>query len=206
MKERITMAVEALKAVRSELTDLLSDAPMLAIRANNALEGLVNFFSHTAGIPVENKVANIDFPAITSFMGDQVRRAKEITSEELITPPDEKAIFRDKVNQLYSEFPDLLNEDILKGGLVDVMVLRGVAKLSGVLDYADADLDYPFLDRIRAAMAGKAEIESISNAAKAFMESQKGTTGILSGEVTEPAATTTTETEPKARAKNDRNR
>lgn len=196
MKERIAVAVEALKAVRSELADLLTDAPMLAIRANNALEGLVNFFSHTAGLPIENKTVNIDFPPITSFMGDTVRRAKEITSEELITPPDEKAIFRDKVNQLYNEFPEMLNEDILKGGLVDTMVLRGVAKLSGVPDYADADLDYPFLDRIRAAMASKSEIESVIESAKnAAIPAQ------LDGEIIEPAATTVISTDPKPRAK-----
>lgn len=135
---------------------LLEDHPSLLLTVTSQLDLLINRLGHLSGIAIVHTKAE-EFKPVTNFMGEDITRPREVTSEDLSALPEDVAILVAKVDRLYAEFDTIAPEGILNAYTIpeEQLVLRGVAKRAGVEDYEDAEINVYFIEKIAKAIKQK---------------------------------------------------
>lgn len=162
----LLVVIEGLEEVRKGASLILQDQKFKMIRMSvdadltrivKRLQGLAGSKLRSEG---ETATTRIKFPPIQEFMGEQLSVPKPVQSEDLNPDDAERDNFLYKVNKLYSEIDTLSPAGILEGFSLpeDILVIRGVAKLAGVEDYEDREVNERYIaDIIKAIVAAKEE-------------------------------------------------
>jgi hypothetical protein len=97
---------------------------------------------------------------MTTFMGRPLKQDK-VVSADLDPKESEKQIFLAKVEKLYHQISFIQPSIILNSYTIpeDVLVLRGVAKRSGVEGYESKGLTTEFIEEIQRAIEEKKKLE-----------------------------------------------
>lgn len=99
---------------------------------------------------IGTNTAKVEFEPITNFMGEPIERVAVVQSEDLTPSEDQLEAFRAKVNNLIEQIDTLAPEGILNAYTTpeDQLILRGAAKLVGLEDYEEAEINEQFVERI----------------------------------------------------------
>lgn len=157
----IGTVIELLQSAKTESLKQLEAAREtgnIMIIVGSGIDTLVSRLSFIGGVTVNHAPA-VEFPPITNFMGEEIVFRKEIIAEDLTASDLEKERFLQKVEKLFIEIETLSPDGILNNYTLpeDEIVLRGVAKKAGVVEYAEKPLTLAFIAEIVAA---KTEMEA----------------------------------------------
>ena len=190
MSKPIQQSIRIIQEAKEEINITLK-APEFVhnlLPINTLFDRILTRLQYMGGVLEPDKHEKVEFPPITSFMGEEIIHATKITPADLNPKEAEKQDYLNKVNKLYAEFESIAPEGILNSytNKEDVLVLRGVAKKAGVEDYADREINLLFIDKIAAAIKAKAQDEKLqAKIDKELAGQNKGAIPIWSSEVTD---------------------
>ena len=110
--------------------------------------------------PEHVKATNgIEFKPITDFMGEKIKTGAEIKKADLNPKEAEKQAFRFSVDKLYKELPTLNPHSVLQSYTLPehILIIRGVAKKAGVVDFEKREMTVQFIEDIILAIEMKEE-------------------------------------------------
>lgn len=158
-KKAAAIVSDAKKKVNELLTLPVHSHALLG--ANQQLDNLINRFTFlSGGRPASTKVT--ETKPVTNFMGKKIVRPEKVKQSDLAPEASKKEALLKKVQQLYDGIRGMDPATVLDSYKMpeDVVALRGVAKRAGVKNYADAELNEPFIEEIQEGVAAKEALKA----------------------------------------------
>jgi hypothetical protein len=164
MSKPIQEAHQLVAACQQEVQKFLSgpqhNRNLLSINSNFRV--ILEHLKFMGGVlePEKKSAGNERFPPMTTFMGRPLKSANgKSTSEEIIPKNPEKEVYLAKVEKLYNEIGNTAPSIIMNAYTQehDIAVLRGVAKLAGLENFKEAEINTEFIQAIQVAIEQKAE-------------------------------------------------
>jgi hypothetical protein len=205
-KDALQQAVDIIEGAKEQVNDLLNPVlPNIALGADSRLKQLTGYLSGVGGLGVNTSATGNAFPTLAEAAqeaGIDIRARKQVVAADTEATNDALELFRAAVDNLVASFPLMTDDNILHGLNMPGMpkVLRGVAKVAGLEDFKEAEINVLFVGRIREALEKQTEIDAKQEALR--IQEEDGTTdpeddGALTITNSNPAAPTPpTPTEP----------
>lgn len=152
-------AVKSLAAVRDEVNDIFSgpEDEHIRLRIGSAIQRQIDYLSmmgNTSGTELQK--TTILGPATTIGGKKLTEISKGVKKEELQPDKTEIDLLRERVEQVYTEFPDMATADIIDS--LDVKVILGVAKKAKVPKVtAETKVTADLVEQIKEAISKKAK-------------------------------------------------
>ncbi|WPV66296.1 hypothetical protein [Chitinophaga sp. LS1] len=152
----IAEALDMLNEADGYFKTLLKDHPSVLLFVCSGLLKIRNRLAGMTGGSVNSDVVPEHQP-ITNFMGEEVTYGKKIEQADLTADEADMQAFRDRVSQLYVQFDTISPEGLVHSATIpeEQLIIRGVAKLAGVDDYEDREIDEDFIEDIAIAIMQK---------------------------------------------------
>jgi hypothetical protein len=152
MAKPIQKALEVLKTAQAEVNKLLNEPEhngnLLEINTHfKRIESRLLFMGGSFEPSTNGKKDN---EPIKRFMGKELPKDVALTKEMLSPKDADKKAFIAKVDKLYEQIGRFTPQEIITNYRLpeDILVIRGVAKRAGVVDYESADLTISFIENI----------------------------------------------------------
>ncbi len=154
-QEALEKAIELHKQANEYSKEILAHKDLATIRMfteTNTLKN-INYLNTLLGNAPE--IADMhkiqEYGPVKNFFGKAVENKNVVTKKDLTPQQQEKDRFFAERDQMYAQFPQLTDEDILSkceqpGG---ESIVRAVAKKIGIEGYKTRALDVSFIDEIR---------------------------------------------------------
>lgn len=173
----IVLVAESALELKEKVKKLLSEPEYqtILLMVESKITGIVNALNHISGQPPVEGSTTDQFPPITNFMGEKIHEQLKVKGEDLTPKDSEKNKFKNRVRNLYEQFPSLSNEAILNSHTqdIDIKVLRGVAKMAKLENFADAEINDAFIVEIRESMKALDEVKKTEEIISKNATSQK---------------------------------
>lgn len=171
---------EAYEKIEKILTDPAHDGVLIQTQAQ--INQIKRRLDHLSGVPTNEAGKLVEFPPITNFMGDEIGESKLVDMADLTPGSDDKQIFKTRVETLYRQFDTIAPDGILNSHTTpeDQLVLRGAAKMAGIDDFKDAELNLNFVERINTSIKKQQEDTIRKNKENAETEIQERITNLRS--------------------------
>lgn len=171
-ESEIKQAIAAIQEAELKVDKLLSDASLSTVKIG-VLHGLRQTYNRLAGIAGiatygSDSTSNV-LQQPTSIFGQPINRPEPVKPANFQPTDPEKEALRERIKAFSSQIDKGDDSNLLK--IVHQpqgeLVVRGAAKLAGLQDWQEAELNVEFIQRIRDAHAASAEAEQAEQDAKA---------------------------------------
>lgn len=157
-KSLMTQAAELTLKFKEDMKGLLAGTEFnnIFIQADAQTQQILNRLNHLSGV-APTTAPLVQFKPMTDFMGEKIIGPKQVTKEDYTAGPDDFRVFKGRVDRLKAELPTLHNSAILNGYTLpeDQLVVRGVAKIAGVENFEEREIDEKFIEEIRKGLEEK---------------------------------------------------
>lgn len=163
--ETITRTIEVLQQAKADAAKILSENAELSSVKLTVTAGIDKPLAqlrsligmHVTTITAEAPV--LEIKPVKSMFGKPVKERKAVTEEILNPSEQQKNEFLGKRDELYNRFLEMTDEQVFAyanepNGKI---IIRSVAKKSGLDNYKDAALNVLFLEQIRSAIKKQEE-------------------------------------------------
>lgn len=123
-----------------------------AIFITTKLTEIINRLSFQLGVSAGTIQIPQNFPPVTNFLGEEIKRTPEVSEADLTPNKTEQDLYLEKVTALASTFRDRQPETLITDFSNEPLVLRGVAKRAGLEDYEEGLINIDFIERIKAGL------------------------------------------------------
>ena len=153
-------ALEVLEDAKSQVKEILTgdEASSILLRITAGLNTGITALSHASGSANTAFATSTETKPITSFMGKKIGKPAAVVTEDQLSVSDhEKKVFIEKVESLYEAIEIMDSFEVLKNYTIpeDVLLIRAVAKKSGVADFETGELTVDFIEAIKVHKAIK---------------------------------------------------
>jgi hypothetical protein len=124
---------------------------MLLMNLNQKFDGMSNSLEVASG---GTAVIGDKHPPVTDFMGEKISGAN-VKKADIAATQTEAQVFRAAVNELYDIIDTVPAQAVYEkfSGSKDELVLRGVAKKAGLVDFQERTFNLQFVEDVIAAVA-----------------------------------------------------
>jgi len=152
----ISEAADILESAKDVITTVLEGNPSVLLMVSSRLTQTINRLNGMTGKQPLNS-QKVDHPPITNFLGEEISVPQKIKIEDLTPEQADRQSFLTKVQALYAQFETLSPEGVLASYTIpeDQLLIRGVAKLAGVEEFEDRELNEEFIEDIQKAIKEK---------------------------------------------------
>lgn len=172
----VEQALSIIDDAKNDVCELLKDHDMVKTSMIAKFDIMANQLRMMLGANLPSTVgasSKQTFPPVTDFMGDSIKTAKDVTVEDMNISDLELTLFREKVDQLQADFPQLSNDQILDSYKTQPNVVRGVAKRAGLTEYRTAEINTDTLDLVREGLKAQAQLQADKQAADKATQAAK---------------------------------
>ncbi len=167
-KEAVKEAADLLSGTTKGLSEMLQHPELQGLKrrlisqinkASAHLQGAAGIYTPNANMVEVNEIIST-FQPLESVGGEPLARVMPVNADDLDVKQEAKERFIQKRDDLFLRFPDMVITQIfaLMNEPDGQILIRSVAKMAGLPDFREREIDVEFIDAVQKLISGQLEV------------------------------------------------